>query len=65
MTNPEFFADVARRAEELRLEVRKQPITLDVSNTVEMLCYHLREAHNKALVIAGRTEPQVAKAGGD
>jgi hypothetical protein len=63
MTNPEFFADVAKRAEALRQEVRERQLPVESRDAAELLGYYLREAHNKAKVIAARPEPQVAKAG--
>ena len=54
MTNPEFFEQIANQAETLRQEVRMRKATPDASTSVEMLCYYLREVHNKALMVAQR-----------
>jgi hypothetical protein len=67
MTNVEFFGLIASQAEIVRQEVRARNVPGDASIGVEMLCYCLREVHNKALMVARRVEevPVVAKAAGD
>ena len=54
MNNVEFFEQIANQAEAVRQEVRARNIPGDASIGVEMLCYCLREVHNKALMVAER-----------
>ena len=67
MNDAEFFEQIANQAETLRQEVRAHKTPPDASTSVEMLCYYLREVHNKAMTCAKQVEevPEVAKAAGD
>jgi hypothetical protein len=67
VTDVEFFEQIANQAETVRQEVRARNVPGDASIGVEMLCYYLREVHNKALMAARRIEEvaAVAKAAGD
>lgn len=64
-SNAEFFQHIATEAEALRQELRARVIPPELRDTVEMVAFHLRQAHHYALMVSKIPETVVAAVGGE